>query len=69
MSTSGDGLGDGCFRQGSTGNRCSLGNRLHNRKDARRCRIKGLEVINIIGDDDMAGEFVVVQNQKKLANT
>ena len=64
MSTSGDGIGDGCFRQGSTGHRRSLGNRPHNREDVCRCRIKRLEVINIISDDDMAGEFVVVQNQK-----
>ena len=69
MSTSADGIGDGCFRQGSTGNRRSLGNRPHNRKDARRCRLKGLEVINIIGDDDTTGGFVVVQKQQKQANT
>lgn len=29
----------------------------------------GQAVINIIADDDMAGEFVVVQNQQKQANT
>ena len=59
----GDGIDDGCFRQASTGHRCSLRNRPHNVKDARRCRIEALEVINII-DDDTAGDFVVVQNQK-----
>lgn len=68
MSTSVDVIGDGCFRQGGTGNRRSLENRRRNRNDARRCRLKGLEVINIIGDH-MTGGFVVVQKQQKQANT